>query len=324
MTDLKKVEFGHAKALSLSVYTFYKFLNIERAEVESIRLKILEFGAQNSLEGLVIFGHEGINATISGMKPQLEVFMNELAALLKLSKLEIKESRSDFAPFKSFKVKVREEIVSLGKPEIQPLNKNNHLSPKEFNQAMSEEGVVVLDTRNWYETKIGKFKNALDPKIDEFNEFPEYLKKSQIPKEKKLLIYCTGGIRCEKAIVEMQAQGFENVYQLDGGILKYIEEFPNQNFEGECFVFDHRVAVDQELKPTQNFKMCPHCGQPSGDKIACRKCNHDAWICESCFQDENLQTCSKNCAHHYRRKPFVKGRRQLQGHRYEVTKLRGL
>ncbi len=307
--------------LTLSVYTFYKFLNLEDAQSES--QKIQDLGDQHDLEGLIIFGKEGINATISGAKANLDLFMTELKQLLKVSHLEIKESLSDFAPFKRFKVKVRSEIVSLGKPDIHPSAKNNHLSPTDWHQAMKEEDVLLLDTRNWYETKIGKFENAIDPQIDEFNEFPEYLKTSQIPKDKKVLIYCTGGIRCEKAIVEMQAQGFQNVFQLDGGILKYIEEFPNEKFAGECFVFDHRVAVDQDLRPTQNFKMCPHCGQPSDKKITCRKCDNDAWVCENCTQDENLQTCSKNCAHHYRRNPSMKGRKQFQGHRYEVLKKRG-
>ena len=307
----------------LSVYTFYKFLNLEVSEVESFAQKMQCLGDQNDIEGLVIFGREGINATISGVRSHLDSFMTHTESLLNVSKFDIKQSLSDFAPFKKFKVKVRNEIVSLGKPDIHPSTKNNHLSPKEWQQTLNEEDILVLDTRNWYETKIGKFKNAVDPQLDEFNEFPEYLKNSQIPKEKKVLIYCTGGIRCEKAIVEMQAQGFQNVFQLEGGILKYIEEFPNQKFDGECFVFDHRVAVDQELRPTQNFKMCPHCGQPSNDKIACRKCDNDAWICENCIKDENLQTCSKNCAHHYRRNPSTKGRKQFQGHRYEVIKSRG-
>ncbi len=307
----------------ISVYSFYKFLDVTETEIESIAKRIRKFAHDFRVEGLVIFGREGINATVSGVKIDLDSFIDAVQILLSVPKIEIKESLSDFAPFKNFKVKIRNEIVSLGKPDIQPTSKNNHLSPKDWHQAMSEEDVLIIDTRNWYETKIGKFNNAIDPNLDEFNEFPEYVKNSNIPKEKKLLIYCTGGIRCEKAIIEMQSQGYQNVFQLDGGILKYIEEFPNQKFEGECFVFDHRVAVDQQLLPTLNFKMCPHCGQPSGGKIACRKCDNDAWICEACLQTEVLQTCSKNCAHHYRRKPLVKGRKQYQGHRYEVSKSRG-
>lgn len=312
----------HSSTPLLSVYTFYKFLNLASSEIETAAKKMQLSGEKNHLEGLIIFGREGINATISGTKMNLDFFIREIQIFLNAPDFEIKESRSDFAPFKKFKVKIRDEIVSLGKPDILPSTKNNHLSPTDWNIALKEEDVLILDTRNWYETKLGKFKNAIDPKIDEFNEFPDYLKTAEVPKDKKVLIYCTGGIRCEKAIIEMQAQGFKNVFQLDGGILKYIEEFPNTNFEGECFVFDHRVAVDQDLNPTQNFKMCPHCGQPSANRIACRKCDNDAWICESCMPDENLQTCSKNCAHHYRRNPTVKGRKQLQGHRFEVIQRR--
>ena len=309
----------------LSVYTFYKFLSLPEGELKQMAKAMEAAGQNHQLEGLVIFGSEGINATISGTRPDLDLFLREVQTSLGITQLDIKESLSDFAPFKKFKVKLRSEIVSLGKPDIKPTSKNHHLSPREWHQALTEENVLILDTRNWYETKIGKFENAIDPHLDEFNAFPEYLKTANLPKDKKVLIYCTGGIRCEKAIVEMQSQGFENVFQLEGGILKYIEEFPNEKFQGECFVFDHRVAVDQKLMPTQNFKMCPHCGQPSAGKIACRKCDSDAWICENCIAQEALQTCSKNCAHHYARNPLVKGKKQLQGHRYEVsTKRSGL
>jgi len=309
-------------ATDLSVFSFYKFMNLRDDEVATYAKQLQIFGEQNHLEGLIIMGREGINATISGQKSKLDVFMQQLKMLLGAEDIEIKESLSDFAPFKKFKVKVRDEIVSLGKPGIRPTSQNNHLSPEEWDKVLSEEDVVVLDTRNWYETKIGKFAGAIDPNIDEFNEFPEFLKKSDIPKDKKVLIYCTGGIRCEKAIYEMQSQGFEKVFQLEGGILKYIEKFPNKKFSGECFVFDHRVAVDQNLKPSQNFKLCPHCGQPSAHKISCRKCDHEAWICDQCMQEESRQTCSKNCAHHYLRKPNVKGHKQFQGYRYEVIKKR--
>ncbi len=311
-----------AHSLALSVYTFYKFIKLSDDQVEILLPQIQSLGEEKNLEGLVIFGREGINATISGQGSALEAFMVELQKKLGTESLDIKISPTDFAPFKKFRVKIRDEIVSLGKPDIYPTSHNNHLSPEEWHRVMQEEDVILLDTRNWYETKIGKFSGAIDPKLSEFNKFPDYLKNSELPKDKKILIYCTGGIRCEKAIYEMQSQGFEKVFQLEGGILKYIEKFPNKKFDGECFVFDHRVAVDQELKPTQNYKMCPHCGQPSGEKLSCLKCDQDAWVCEECVKETHRQTCSKNCAYHYQREPLAKGRKQFQGHRFEVLKKR--
>jgi UPF0176 protein len=321
MTD-SQTKAGRARDLPLSVFTFYKFIRIAEVQIDDLKNQIQKLGESHLLEGLVIFGREGINATISGALKDLTEFMDTLEKILEVEDFGIKISPTDFAPFKKFRVKVRDEIVSLGKPDIRPTSLNNHLTPEEWNQAMLEADVVVLDTRNWYETKVGKFAGAIDPGLSEFNKFPEYLKESEIPKNKKVLIYCTGGIRCEKAIFEMQAQGFQKVFQLEGGILKYIEKFPNQKFEGECFVFDHRVAVDQDLKPTEKFKMCPHCGQPSGEKLSCRKCDLDAWVCEECAKEEHKQTCSKNCSYHYQREPSAKGKKQFQGHRFDVIKKR--
>lgn len=160
---------------------------------------------------------------------------------------------------------------------------------------------MLLDTRNVYETAIGKFRGAVDPKLQKFSEFSDFVTASDIPKNKKVLMYCTGGIRCEKASLEMQRLGFEDVYQLSGGILKYLEEFPDGPFEGECFVFDHRVAVDKNLRPSKQYKLCPHCGNPGDKSISCRKCGAQAIICDGCANNEYKVSCSKNCAHHLER-----------------------
>src|SRR5262249_18433563 len=136
-----------------------------------------------------------------------------------------------------------------------------------------------------------------DLNLQEFKEFPKKLKDAGIPKEKKVLIYCTGGIRCEKAILEMNRQGYQSVQQLQGGILNYLREFPQQDFEGECFVFDYRVAVDQGLAPTQAYLLCPHCGQPGKEKVVCSQCGRTETVCRNCLS-RGQQTCSKNCAHH--------------------------
>lgn len=303
------------------IAAFYHFAPVPEARLNEYSETLEKKGKSLGLKGLLIFAVEGINGTICGStRESVEAFLTFTSELLGFPPIEKKWSEAPEAVFRKFKVRQRVEIVSLGKPDVQPLNPHSptHLSPEEWDRAMAEEGVIVLDTRNWYETRIGKFEGALDPNIEEFNEFSDYLDRSGIEKEKKVLIYCTGGIRCEKAIVEMNNKGFKNVYQLDGGILNYLAEKPERKFEGECFVFDHRVAVDQKLQPSQKYKMCPHCGQPADQEIECRRCDSKAIICVSCTKEEAMQTCSKNCAHHYAMNPGKKGRSQEQGFRYSA------
>lgn len=288
---------------NIQIVTFYKFIPIAEAQISQIAEQLEVWGLDLELRGLTILAPEGINATLSGTTEAWESYKIKMEGLLGLKNVVYKPSQADFHPFHDFKVKVRPEIVTLKTPEhVPPADHHRHLSPAEWNKVLkNEDDVVVLDTRNDYETEIGKFKRAVDPKITEFNEFPEYLKQSGIDKNKKVLIYCTGGIRCEKAILEMERQGFNNVFQLEGGILNYLKEFPNDEYEGECFVFDYRVAVDQELNPTQQFKLCPHCGRPAAQPIDCIQCGRADVICNACYdQGPQLQTCSKNCSHHYR------------------------
>lgn len=281
------------------ITAFYHFTDISDA-LEKLKSELYLIAEENILSGLIIVAPEGCNGTIAGPKHGIEKFQQELPKLLKVDSVNFKNSRSSHNPFRRFKVKTRPEIVTIGDPNIIPNGKNNHLTPKEWDQVIeSEEDYVLLDTRNWYETEVGIFKNALDPNISTFQEFPEFVANSGIPKDKKVLMYCTGGIRCEKALIEMQRQGYENVYQLDGGILKYFEESPHKHFDGECFVFDHRVAVDQELQPSRKFDLCCHCGQPAAEKISCLHCKSDAIICSQCKEIEHRNTCSKNCAHHH-------------------------
>jgi UPF0176 protein len=306
----------------IQIAAFYHFGPVAPDRVEALAEELEILGVARGLKGLIIFATEGINGTISGLtREEVLSYLNVVSSILSFPTFNPKWSEAPTAPFRKFKVRVRTEIVTLGKPDVQPLAAKSptHLSPDEWDKAMSEEGVLVLDTRNWYETRIGKFKGAVDPKLDEFQEFGGYLDKAGVEKGQKILIYCTGGIRCEKAIVEMHNKGFQRVYQLDGGILNYLAKKPNQNFEGECFVFDQRVAVDQELKPTQSFKMCPHCGQPADQTVQCLRCDSDAVICVECVNNNPTRTCSKNCAHHYSLAPGKKGRSQKQGYRFKAT-----
>ena len=303
------------EALKYYVTTFYHFK--PTSDLHKISDELYALANRWDLQGLIILGKEGINSTMSSPSPEgLNALKGFVTDRFGCPDLFFKDSESSVRPFRRFVVKIRDEIVTLGTPELAPfdLKKNHHLSPQEWNEALRHEDVVLIDTRNWYETQIGTFRGSLIPNIDQFTEFPSYLESQNIPKDKKILIFCTGGIRCEKGILDLQKEGYDNVYQLEGGIINYLKECPHQEFEGECFVFDHRVALDQNLLPTQKYGLCPHCGQPGSQTIECRRCDTPSYICEDCLQIEVAKdTCSKNCAHHYRLHPHKKGPRQKPG-----------
>lgn len=286
--------------MSVTMATFYQFFTIPKEQVSPLAEQLRELCKKHDTMGLFIMGVEGINSTFSSPPEKLEAFQKDLEALFN-QKFTYKLSEADRHPFRLINIQIRDEIVTLKRPDLIPQGKDNHISPTDWNEAMKDPNTIVIDTRNDYEVEIGKFKNALDFKIEEFSEFPQKIAESGIKKDQKVLIYCTGGIRCEKAILDMQEQGYQNVFQLDGGIINYLKEYPNKNFEGECFVFDGRVAVDQELKPTTRYVFCPHCGQPGELQIDCLQCGNNETICQKCHdKDEHLRTCSKNCAHHHR------------------------
>lgn len=281
--------------------TFYRFFNWSEEKLREVESALLALDKKIPVRGLIILGREGINTTLSIESTLAEQLKSELRDILSCDDIWFKESQSERHPFHDYKIKIREEIVTLNRPDIIPGPSHRHLSPKDWNKVLKEEEPLVIDTRNSYEYEIGHFKGAIDPKTEEFSEFPQWLANSGLPKDKKVLIYCTGGIRCEKAIYALEEQGYNNSYQLEGGILNYLKEFPNDEYKGECFVFDYRVAVDQNLQPTQKYKLCPHCGQPGSTKIECKQCGESSVNCDKCLESApEHHTCSKNCAHHFR------------------------
>lgn len=324
-----------AETQPIQVVSFYKFIPMTEEQVHETYAQISAWEQLFKAQGLCIMGTEGLNATFAVPRENAQAFVDAIMTLTRElandPNMEIffKMSYCDKPPFHEFVVKIRKEIVTLGRPDIVPQERNHHhLSPEEWHKVMTEEDVVVIDTRNSYEYEIGRFKNAIDPKTRNFTGFPDWVK-TELPKhmkkpDQKVLIYCTGGIRCEKAIYEMEAQGYENVYQLDGGILHYMEKFknsdviPDSQWDGECFVFDYRVAVDGELKPSQTYRLCPHCGQPAKTPITCVQCGVEDIVCDHCLEKgqteevargrtadvayakNQFHTCSKNCAHHFR------------------------
>ena len=228
---------------------------------------------------------EGINGTISGPRAGVDTVLGWLKQDERLAALEHKESFHDEHPFLRTKVKLKKEIVTMGVEGIDPTRTvGTYLSPEEWNTVISDPDTVLIDTRNDYEVEVGTFKGAINPETRTFREFPEYVKETLDPaRHKKVAMFCTGGIRCEKSTAYLKEQGFEEVYHLKGGILKYLEEMPKEDslWEGECFVFDERVTVDHDLNPGE-FDQCHACRRPISDEdkrseqfqlgVSCPKC----------------------------------------------------
>lgn len=317
-------------ASKIHITSFYLFFPWpDRTDFKQKALDIENWCANKEIMGLLLIGTEGFNGTLAtssseSMQDLKKYFQNLVNQGRSEDIVEFKDSTSSFMPFRRMKVKVKTEIVTLGDPSVVPPMKKNdsHLSPKDWNEFIKTKNPVVLDVRNTYEMDIGKFKSAKEWQMNEFTEFPELVRNLDVAKDQPVLMYCTGGIRCEKASIEMKNQGFSNVFQLDGGILNYLEQFPNDEFEGECFVFDHRVAVDQNLNPSEKYVLCHHCGQPAMiNYFDCIQCGVKTVVCESCLdthvQDISIRTCSKNCRHHYKMghktsKPHLDSKRKYQ------------
>ena len=249
--------------MSYLIATFYKFVTI--SNLEAIRAQILTWCQQRDIKGTVILAEEGINGTIAGSSDAIASILTFLRSLPGLADLEHKESISEKLPFARLKVKIKPEIVTLGLPAVNPTRQvGTYVEPQDWNQIISDPEVVVIDTRNDYEVEIGTFQEAKNPNTESFREFPEYVEQNLDPQQHpKVAMFCTGGIRCEKASSYLLSQGFEEVYHLKGGILKYLENVSPQEslWEGECFVFDERVAVKEGLE-LGSHELCYACGHP--------------------------------------------------------------
>lgn len=281
------------------VTAFYNFASLTEPEVAALEAGLHSLAAKQGISGLIVLATEGVNGTVAGPEEGIGQLESYLRSHEKLKDVLFKRSWANSDPFRRFRIKIRPEIVTLGTPELLPDGPHGHLTPKEWDEVLqSDEDYVVIDTRNTYETALGMFKGAIDPEMDKFTEFKDYIQNCGIPKDKKVLMYCTGGIRCEKASLEMERAGYENVYQLEGGILKYLEEIGGDGeYEGECFVFDHRVSVDGTLEPSKRYHLCPICGDPGDRPVSCCLCGKDCVVCKDC-----PEVCSKNCNHHRQRK----------------------
>ena len=248
------------------VAALYKFVTID--DVELLRQHLQSLCEANRIFGTLLVADEGINGTVSGPSEGMIAFLDWLHADRRFDELSLKFSYSPKQPFLRMKVRLKREIVTMGCPEISPAKQTGtYVEPKDWNGLLADPDVMLIDTRNTYETAIGMFQGAVDPMTQNFRDFPEWAHSlANQPAErrpKKIAMYCTGGIRCEKASALMQDLGFDEVYHLKGGILQYLEDVPAQDsiWNGQCFVFDGRVAVNHDLEPG-SYDMCHACRMP--------------------------------------------------------------
>ncbi|MEN8823445.1 MAG: rhodanese-related sulfurtransferase [Glaciecola sp.] len=265
------------------VCALYKFVTLEN--YQEMRQPLLDVMLNKHIKGTLLLAQEGINGTISGPREGIDNLLAYLNEDSRLNPVSTKESLHDEPPFYRTKVKLKKEIVTMGVEGIDPLKTvGTYVKPSDWNALIADPDVTVIDTRNDYEIEIGTFKHAIDPKTDTFRQFPQYVKENLDPeKNKKVAMFCTGGIRCEKSTAYLKEQGFDEVYHLEGGILQYLEDVPKEDslWEGDCFVFDNRVAVNHDLEKSI-YDQCYACRLPitAEDKaapefeagVSCPKC----------------------------------------------------
>lgn len=293
----------------VAVVAFYHFAPLGPEAVDALVLRFEETFAATNAKGLVLVAPEGFNGTVSVAPEFLETWKSLVSSLAAPCAVDFKVSEAPRHVFARAKVDRRREIVAAGRPGVFPAaSENHHLDPAEWDRILrTETDVVVVDTRNDYEVRIGKFRGAVDPGLESFSAWDDWVAAHPMGPDTKVLMYCTGGIRCEKAILSLQERGVDNVWQLRGGILGYLARFPEGGlFDGECFVFDERVAVDHRLAPTDRWCKCPHCGDPAERSAVgtCPYCAGPATVCDACraaaTDAPERSACSRNCAHHVR------------------------
>ena len=265
--------------VELLVAAFYKFVAIDHPA--ALQADLREFCAARAIKGTILVAREGINATLSGAESDVRAFIDVLGADARFSDLAVKFSPAGRHPFQRLKVKVKPEIVTFGIGETRPSAAAAHaVELEDWNALISDPDVVVVDTRNDYEVEVGTFKGARDPHTRAFREFPDFVARELAGnRQKKIAMFCTGGIRCEKASAYLLSKGFENVYQLNGGILRYIERVATADslWRGECFVFDERVALDHGVRQGSHG-LCERCGHP----VLLADGKREVTLCASC------------------------------------------
>ncbi|MEQ9619603.1 MAG: rhodanese-related sulfurtransferase [Deltaproteobacteria bacterium] len=296
----------------IHIILFYKFTEMD--EPEEFASEQRDFCKRLGLLGKILVAKEGINGSLSGSEDQIRRYKEYLSGIPQFSDIAFKEEEGTFQPFKKMIVRVKEEIIRMEQP-LDMRKRGKYISPEELLELYENgEEFIILDTRNNYESEVGKFKNAITPDIDSFREFPQALESLKHKKDKKIVTYCTGGIRCEKATSYMLSRGFTEVYQLKDGIINFCQKYPNTVWEGKCFVFDQRLI--SEIEPgSVCISSCIHCGASCDRYFNCKypPCDELVILCESCG-DELEGCCSVECALAYQSYSKKKSRKR-QGYK---------
>ena len=276
------------------VCALYHFVILE--DFESLKQPLLKVMNDNQVKGTLLLAREGINGTVSGSREGIDALLKWLKSDTRFADLSSKESFDSEQPFYRTKVKLKKEIVTMGIENIDPKKiVGTYVKPNQWNELISREDVILIDTRNDYETAIGTFEKAVVPETTTFREFPQYVKDNLDPKKhKKVAMFCTGGIRCEKSTAYLKQQGFEDVYHLEGGILKYLEEVPEAEsmWQGECFVFDNRVAVNHQLEKG-SYDQCFACRMPLSEQQLQHSDYQKGVSCHYCIDDTDKAAKAK-------------------------------
>ena len=262
------------------VFGFYKFKKFN--SLKKYKDLLQDFLIKKNIRGTIIIANEGINATISGKANDIKLTIAQIKKILDFKKFDSENiSKSKFQPFHKAKVKIKKEVVPMGLSLSLINKKDNHVDPKKWNKLIVDKETLVLDSRKPFEYEVGTFKKSVNPDVDNFREFPKYLNK--LDKKKPIAMFCTGGIRCEKASVFLEKKGFKNVYQLKGGILNYLKNVKKKEslWNGECFVFDNRISVKHGLV-TGTYSMCSGCRKPVSPKDKKSKKYEEGVSCTNC------------------------------------------
>lgn len=282
--------------MDYSVLLYYKYAKVE--DPEALRAEQYEFCREHDIKGRIFIAEEGINGTISALRETAEMYKAGLRNVPGFEDIIFKEDEAPEHAFRKLYVRVKQEIVNSGLDYIAPGQGSRRLKPEDL-KAFYEKGrdFIIVDVRNYYESSIGHFRNALTPQMENFRQWPEIVEKLKEFKDKTIITYCTGGIRCEKASAYLASRGFRDVYQLEGGIVSYVKKYPDTFWEGSVFVFDERRSLEVNTLPElKHTGRCYYCGSPTSYYINCHNQDCDQIIisCHEC-KKANDYCCSEEC-----------------------------